>query len=278
MTSAPSSNPSIECAELYSDDDVIAVNKAAGIVTQPGAGHANDTLMNGLFARERTSLARLGVNRDWGLLHRLDRETSGVILVAKNERAYDHIRSQFERRSIEKTYLAIARGRVAGKHGCCRQPLEEVRRAEMKVSVPSPRGESAVTHWRILASSKELSLVACSIETGKLHQIRAHLALLGAPVEGDRIYRSLLPPNTSKPPPDQRAAPPTLRLHAWRIGFTHPTTGKRVDVEAPLPASFLKLVSQCIHGKGAVGDPGSAAVETLLRPVRSAQWWREAKV
>ena len=277
MTAAPVANPAIPCVEIYSDADLIAVDKPAGLVTQPGAGHPNDSLLNGLFARERATLARLGSHRDWGLLHRLDRETSGVILVARNEQAYDHIRGQFEDRTIEKTYLAIVRGRLPHKEGTCTQPLAEVRRGDMKISVPSSRGETAITHWRVLASSKELAFVACSIETVKLHQIRAHMALLGAPLEGDRVYRSLLPPNTSTPPASQRNLPPTLRLHSWRIRLTQPTTGQALGIEAPLPLPMQELISQCLHGKDAKGSPSLTKIEAIIGDARSSRWWVKGK-
>ena len=131
VPAAPTANAKVLVSEIYSDEDVFALNKVAGMVTQPGIGHLNDSLMNGIFAKERIALTRLGTERDYGLLHRLDRETSGVILVARTADAYDKIRGQFEARTIEKTYLAIVRGRLPGLEGCCRQSLSEVRRGDM---------------------------------------------------------------------------------------------------------------------------------------------------
>ena len=274
----PTANTKVLVSEIYSDEDVFALNKVAGMVTQPGIGHLNDSLMNGIFAKERIALTRLGTERDYGLLHRLDRETSGVILVARTADAYDKIRGQFEARTIEKTYLAIVRGRLPGVEGCCRQSLSEVRRGDMKISVPSPRGESAVTHWRVLAASKELAVVACAIETGKLHQIRSHMAYLGAPIEGDRVYRSLLPPNTSALPANQRHLPPTLRLHAWRIAFAHPKNGKRIEVEAPIPLNILELIGQCLSTQGAKGLPSIQAMQRITAQIEGAHWWTKTKV
>jgi len=273
----PIANANIECVDVYSDSDLVALNKPSGRVTLPGIGHRDDSLMNGLFARERAVLMRLGSDRDWGLLHRLDRESSGVILVARTAQAYDGIRQQFENRTIEKTYLAIVRGRLPASEGVCRQPLSEVRRGDMKVSVPAPRGEIAVTHWRTLASSPELALVACAIETGKLHQIRAHFAHLGAPIEGDRVYRSLLPPNTSAPPANQRHLAPTLRLHAWRIGLIHPINGQRLDIEAPIPANMLELLGECLGGPSLKQAPLTPVVQRITAPVRTAAWWMKSK-
>ncbi len=261
---------------LFQDDDVICLDKPAGMVTQPGAGHSDDSLMNGLFAREGVQQTRLGSARDFGLLHRLDRETSGVVIVARTERAYDAIRGQFEARTIEKTYLALLRGRLPRVEGVCEQPLSEVRRGDMKVSVAAQRGEAAVTHWKTIASSADHILVACAIETGKLHQIRAHMALLGAPVVGDRVYRSQLPPNTSRPPERERSAPPALRLHAWRIAFVHPLTRARVEIDAPIPMTMAKAIAPAL-GLPATSVPSAAALARLTGLIKGTRWWMKAK-
>ncbi len=278
VPAAPTANAKVLVNEIFSDEAILALNKVAGMVTQPGIGHLNDSLMNGIFTKERVALTRLGTERDYGLLHRLDRETSGVILVARTADAYDKIRGQFEARTIEKTYLAIVRGRLPSVEGCCRQSLSEVRRGDMKISVPSPRGETAVTHWRVLASTKEMAVVACAIETGKLHQIRSHMAYLGAPVEGDRVYRSLLPPNTSALPANQRHLPPTLRLHAWRIALTHPTTGKRIEIEAPIPKNILELIGQCLSSQGTKGLPTTQSMQRITSQIQGENWWIKSKV
>ena len=278
VPAAPTANAKVLVNEIFSDEAILALNKVAGMVTQPGIGHLNDSLMNGIITKERVALTRLGTERDYGLLHRLDRETSGVILVARTADAYDKIRGQFEARTIEKTYLAIVRGRLPSVEGCCRQSLSEVRRGDMKISVPSPRGETAVTHWRVLASTKEMAVVACAIETGKLHQIRSHMAYLGAPVEGDRVYRSLLPPNTSALPANQRHLPPTLRLHAWRIALTHPTTGKRIEIEAPIPKNILELIGQCLSSQGTKGLPTTQSMQRITSQIQGENWWIKSKV
>lgn len=278
VPAAPTANAKVLVNEIFSDEAILALNKVAGMVTQPGIGHLNDSLMNGIFAKERVALTRLGTERDYGLLHRLDRETSGVILVARTADAYDKIRGQFEARTIEKTYLAIVRGRLPSVEGCCRQSLSEVRRGDMKISVPSPRGETAITHWRVLACTKEMAVVACAIETGKLHQIRSHMAYLGAPVEGDRVYRSLLPPNTSALPANQRHLPPTLRLHAWRIALTHPTSGKRIEIEAPIPKNILELIGQCLSSQGTKGLPTTQSMQRITSQIQGENWWIKSKV
>ena len=140
VSDTPIANPRIHCRELYQDGWFVALDKPAGVVTQPGAGHKSDSLLNGLFATDGATHERLGGDRDWGLLHRLDKDTSGVVLVARMKEAYDAIRTQFEERSIEKTYIAVCRGRLPQVRGTCRQSLNEVRRGDMKVSVPAQRG------------------------------------------------------------------------------------------------------------------------------------------
>lgn len=270
VSPAPKANPNIVCPTLFSDESLMAIDKAAGIVTQPGMGHREDTMMNGLFATHRVELTRVGEKRDWGLLHRLDRETSGVVLVARSQQAYDLLRRAFENRLIDKTYLAVVQGRLPRDQGTCRQPLEEVRRGDMKVSVPAQRGEEAITHWRILAKSRDKALVAVAIETGKLHQIRSHLAFLGAPVEGEKVYRSLLPPNTSANPAAGRrgsndGATAYLRLHAWSVSLTHPATGKPIRIEAPLPPPMEESARSCCTKGG--------GIDGLLASVRAPRWW-----
>ena len=236
----PVANPDVTWELVREWPDLVCAMKPAGVVTQPGAGHADDALLNGLMCRYRARMERLGAARDWGLLHRLDRETSGCVLCALDAAAYDSVRAQFAARAVRKLYLAVVTGRLPSPAGRTDQPLEEVRRGDMKVSAIMRRGDPAITHWMTLATHATTSLVAVAIETGKLHQIRAHMAWLGAPVEGDRVYRPLLPPNTSKPP---RGAPPTLLLHAWRIAFALPSAGGTASAEAPIPARFMDALA-----------------------------------
>jgi RluA family pseudouridine synthase len=237
----PVANPDVAWELVHEWPDMVCAMKPAGVVTQPGVGHTSDALLNGLMCRYRARMERLGAARDWGLLHRLDRETSGCVLCALDAAAYDSVRAQFAARTVRKMYLAAVSGKLPSPAGRTDQPLEEVRRGDMKVSAITRRGEPAITHWMTLSSKGTASLVAVSIETGKLHQIRAHMAWLGAPIAGDRVYRSLLPPNTSKPP---RGAPPTLLLHAWRISCVLPSAGGPVCAEAPIPPRFTQALQE----------------------------------
>ena len=260
MPAPPAANPNVPWELVREWPDLVCAMKPAGVVTQPGAGHKDDALLNGLMCRYRARMERLGAARDWGLLHRLDRETSGCVLCALEPDAYDSVRAQFAARAVRKMYLAVVSGRLPSPSGRTDQPLEEVRRGDMKVSAVVRRGEPAITHWMTLASRGGKSLVAVAIETGRLHQIRAHMAWLGAPIEGDRVYRPLLPPNTSKP---RRGEPPTLLLHAWRISCALASAGGVAHAEAPIPARFTEALAQ---GIGMTPD----AIESAL--VRAREW------
>jgi 23S rRNA pseudouridine1911/1915/1917 synthase len=236
----PTPNPAIDIRVLHEDPSFVVVEKPAGTVTEPGLGHAGDSLMNGAFARWGARLGPLGEARDHGLLHRLDRDASGALVIALDAAAYDAIRAQFEARTVRKRYLAIVEGKPPRGEGSIDLPLEEARRGDMKVSLVNRRGggRPALTRWRTLASAGGRTLLEVEIETGRLHQIRVHLAQLGCPVLHDRVYRVDLPPNTSTPPRGRPA--PALSLHAASIGFAHPVTGAAVEVTCPAPAHFAE--------------------------------------
>ncbi len=231
MPPPPLANPRVPFDVLLERGGVIAVAKARGVATEPGPGHRTTSLLNGLVARW-PALLGLDDERDWGLLHRLDRDTSGVVLVSSEPAAYDALRHAFAARSIEKRYLAVIDGRLSASQGTSTTPLRKVQRGDALISVPDPRGQEAVTHWTTLAREGTLSLLEVRIETGRTHQIRVHLAHQGAAILGDRVYRPLLPPNTS----GFRGAS-DLRLHAWEIVI--PLSGELVTVRAAPPATFL---------------------------------------
>jgi len=247
----------------HEDEDLLVVDKPPGLVTQPGLGHERDTLLNGLFARFGPQLQNLGRARDFGLLHRLDRQTSGLLIVGLRSRAYDALRVQFERREIRKFYWAVASRTPKKVNGVIRRPiLEEA--DERKTARIASGGKPALTAYRVLQTTSipagHAALLECRPVTGRLHQVRVHLESIGCPIVGDDVYA----------PRSASRASPRLALHAHRIIFKHPITGERIDVHSPWPkdlAAMLKkvgltkpdLVVQSAHevGSDAVGDEES---------------------
>lgn len=215
---------------LYEDEDVAAVDKPAGMVVHAGAGCRSGTLVNALlhhFGR----LSSLGGELRPGIVHRLDRYTSGVLLVAKHDVAHRRLAEQFARREVEKVYLALVHGNVRGESGRVERPIarDPVRRIRMTARLA--QGRAAVTEYRVLKRFPSFTLLEVHIKTGRTHQIRTHLSASGHPVVGDRLYGA----------PARIAGRPALGryfLHAWRIRFRQPSTGAEVVVEAPLPAEL----------------------------------------
>ena len=247
-----SPNPKISFKLRHEDSDVIVVDKPSRLVTQPGKGHEDDTLLNGLFAKYGDLLQNLGRSRDFGLLHRLDRQTSGLLIVALKSRAYDALREQFEARQIKKFYWAVASKPPKKLSGVIRRPLlEEV--DDKKTSRISPAGKPAVTAYRVLARSAvgdgHATLVECRPVTGRLHQVRVHLDSIGCPILGDDIYG----------PKSLMRASSRLALHAHRVVFKHPTTGEVVDVRSPWPGDLESLLKRLKIKKPI---PGESVVES----------------
>jgi len=233
----PTANPRVPFETVFVDAHVLVVSKPRGRVTMPGRGHERDSLVNGVFAEHGAVLSRLGARRDYGLLHRLDRATSGLVAFALTVEAYDLLREAFATRQVKKTYLTIVRRRPPRTTGTARMRLSQIRRGDLRVSVPDSRGAEAITHWQTLSSTGGRSLLSCRIETGRLHQIRAHLAALGCPVEGDTVYGAHDSPDTRASV--SRKADRSLLLHAWRLGLPHPAQRKELSLEADPPEHFL---------------------------------------
>ena len=216
---------------------MLCVEKRTGLPTQPGKGHLDDTLLNGAFALRPTELGALGAQRDWGLLHRLDRDVSGVVLLAKSALAYDALRAAFESHKVKKTYLAVTQHPPPSPQGSCTRAVREEIRGDMKVAVcPQRGGESARTDWRTLGKIGLHTLLEVEPHSGRLHQVRVHLAAMGCPIVGDRVYRSDAPPNTGRLP--RGRVPEPLLLHALRLEFPHPVTGAIVRVECSAREGF----------------------------------------
>ncbi len=234
-------NPRISARIIHADDDFIVVSKPAGLVTQPGQGHQHDALLNGLFATHGKRLQNLGRARDFGLLHRLDRPTSGLVLVGLTAQGYDGLRAQFEARQIEKTYVTLVHGALRPPAGRVDRPIATVRRGGLKQAhLGAGRGaKTAVTEYRTLQTAGGASLVECQPKTGRLHQIRAHLAWKGGAVVGDRDYG----PRAALDADFRRATDKyTIFLHAGRLRFQHPVSGATLTVQAPLPAPLVAFL------------------------------------
>ncbi len=212
---------------LYEDRDVVAVNKPAGMVVHAGAGRSAGTLVNALLHRFG-SLSVTGGDLRPGIVHRLDLNTSGVLLVARHDTAHRKLAEQFASRSVEKIYLALVHGRVKQNGGRIDKPItrDPLRRTRMTARLSY--GRNAATEYRVLRRFRELTLLEVRIATGRTHQIRVHLSSAGHPVVGDRLYGA---------PSKVEGRPPLGRhfLHAQRIRFAQPSTGEKIVVEAPLP-------------------------------------------
>jgi len=211
---------------LYEDRDLIVINKPAGLVVHPAAGHDTGTLVNALL-HHCTDLAGIGGEKRPGIVHRLDKDTSGVMVIAKNEAAMNSLARQFKERETEKEYLALVRGEPSPPGGTVETTIgrHPVHRKKMAVNVRGGRG--AVSRYEVLKNFGEVSLVRVRIETGRTHQIRVHMAHIRHPVIGDTVYGR----NSSVKAPRQM-------LHAARLSLTHPATGRRLTFEAPLPADM----------------------------------------
>ncbi len=212
---------------LYEDEDVIAVNKPAGMVVHAGAGRHTGTLVNALLHRYG-SLSGVAGDLRPGIVHRLDRETSGVLLVARTDSAHRHLAAQFAGRQVEKTYLAMVHGEVRGESGRVDKAIarDPVRRTRMTVKLGT--GRSAHTEFRVLRRFPGLTYLEVKIGTGRTHQIRVHLSSIGHPIVGDRLYGAPAKPEGLPPLPYR------FFLHAWRIRFGSPSRTEPVTIYAPL--------------------------------------------
>jgi 23S rRNA pseudouridine1911/1915/1917 synthase len=213
---------------LYLDDDLIAVNKPAGLVVHAGAGQHSGTLVNALLHRFQ-SLSSVGGDERPGIVHRIDKETSGVLVVARTDMAHRKLAEQFSGREVDKTYLALVQGLVAQEQGTIKSPItrDPVRRTRMTTRLA--HGRTAHTSYKVLERFDRFTYVEVKIGTGRTHQIRVHMSSIGHPVAGDTLYGAAAATGIDR-----------FFLHAWRIGFTSPSTGQRVEVEAPLPPELTE--------------------------------------
>lgn len=239
---------------LFEDARLLAVEKPAGLVTHPAYKHPDGTLCDAVFARQ----AAHGEGRPW-LLHRLDRETSGVVLFAKTEAARRALVRQFECRSVRKRYLAVTVGVPQAAAGVIEAPLARDP-ADRRRTIVMDGGQSATTRYRVLAARGDYALVLAEPLTGRTHQIRAHLAHLGAPLLGDARYAQAGASGTGSSSPSDQLAGRAL-LHAWRLGIRYPGTGEPLEISAPLPTDFAQALARLGMGDAldSLASPDSLA-------------------
>ncbi len=225
----------MELEILYEDEDVVLVNKPKGMVVHPGAGHLTGTLVNGLMYHCRGQLSGInGILRP-GIVHRIDMDTTGLLVVCKNDQAHKSIAAQLKEHSITRRYWAIVHGRIDEEEITVDAPIGRHPTERKKMSIHARNGKPAITHITVIKQFKGYAYVECRLETGRTHQIRVHMASIGHPLLGDRVYG-----------PD-KCPFPQLRgqtLHAGILGFVHPRTGQYMEFNAPLPEYFRHLLDK----------------------------------
>jgi 23S rRNA pseudouridine1911/1915/1917 synthase len=222
---------------LFEDDDLIVINKPAGLVVHPGAGHREHTLVNAVLNHCAT-LSGIGGKERPGIVHRLDKETSGCVVVAKNDATHRDLSKQFAARTVEKIYLALVAGKLRKPAGVIEERIGRHPVDRKRMSATTLRGRAARTEYRVVRSSDQASLIECRLHSGRTHQIRVHLHHLGHPVLGDKVYA----PRLAKDFPRQM-------LHAWKLGFRHPRTEEWKNFEAPLPDDFAAAIKLTIESQ-----------------------------
>ncbi len=218
---------------VYEDDDVIVVNKARGMVTHPAAGNLTGTLVNALLYHCSSLSGINGVIRP-GIVHRLDKDTSGLLVCAKNDKAHLSLSAQIQSKLCRRLYIAIVRGNVKEDEGCIETLIARSKTDRKKMAVVQEGGRRAVTHYKVSERFGRYTVVQCSLETGRTHQIRVHMEYLGHPLVGDPKYSPLKTGFNIK----------GQALHAAKLGFYHPVTGKLLEFTAPLPEDMARIMNR----------------------------------
>lgn len=222
----------IPLAVLYEDEDVLVVNKPKGMVVHPAPGHYSGTLVNAVLWHCKGQLSGInGILRP-GIVHRIDRDTTGSLIVCKNDQAHRRIAEQLKEHSLNRTYRAIVHGVLEKEEGTVEAPIGRDERDRKRMAVNVKNGKDAVTHYQVLKRFREYTYIECRLETGRTHQIRVHMTAIGHPLLGDEVYGARKTPYHLK----------GQTLHAHKLGFLHPRSGAYVEVEAPLPEYFTRLL------------------------------------
>ncbi len=218
---------------IYEDKDILLVNKPKGMVVHPANGNPDGTLVNAIMAKCKDGLSGIGGELRPGIVHRLDKDTSGLLIVAKNDRAHIQMSEQIKEHKVQKTYLALVKGIVKENEATIQMPIGRSTQDRKKMAVRKD-GKEAITHFRVVKRYLHHTLLEVKIETGRTHQIRVHMAQIGHPVVGDMVYSS------GKNPFGVEGQ----MLHAQKLDFTHPRTGEKMHFEAPLPAYFTEILEK----------------------------------
>lgn len=224
---------------LYEDEYIIAVNKPKGMVVHPANGNYTGTLVNALLYRCKNSLSGIGGEIRPGIVHRLDKDTSGVIIVAKCDKAHLNLSEQIKNHEVKKTYIALVRGTVQNDEATIDMPIARSKKDRKKMDIDK-NGKKAITHFKVLKRFDGYTLLKVNIETGRTHQIRVHLMRVGYPIVGDTVY------SNGKNPFNVTGQ----MLHAKIIEFKHPITGENMKIEAPLPKYFEDIIEKLENKKG----------------------------
>ena len=218
---------------LYEDNDIIVVNKPKGMVVHPANGNPDGTLVNAIMAICKDSLSGIGGEIRPGIVHRLDKNTSGAIIIAKNDKAHIALSNQLKNHEIKKTYFALVRGIVKESNATINMPIARSKNDRKKMAVDK-NGKEAITHFKVLKRFDDCTLLEVNIETGRTHQIRVHLSHIGYPIIGDDVYSN----------GKNRWNVKGQCLHAKSLDFKHPITGKQIHIEAPLPKYFTDILKE----------------------------------
>ena len=217
---------------VYEDSDILVVNKQKGLVVHPGNGNPNGTLVNAIMARCKDSLSGIGGEIRPGIVHRIDKDTSGLLIIAKNDKAHINMSEQIKNHEVVKTYLALVRGNVKENEATINMPIARSTKDRTKMAV-SKNGKNAVTHIKVLERFDGFTYIKVNIETGRTHQIRVHMAQIGYPIVGDTVY------SNGKNPFGVEGQ----MLHSSKLEFVHPVTGKEMVLEAKLPEYFEEILN-----------------------------------
>ena len=223
---------------IYEDDDIIAVNKPKGMVVHPANGNPDGTLVNAIMAICKDSLSGIGGEIRPGIVHRLDKDTSGIIIVAKNDKAHINLSEQIKDHKVKKTYIALVRGIVKENEATINMPIGRSEKDRKKMAV-TKKGKEAITHFKVLERYDKYTLLQVNIETGRTHQIRVHLSQIGYPIVGDEVY------SNGKNEWNVKGQ----CLHAKSLEFTHPITGETMFLEAKLPEYFENILKELENRK-----------------------------